>query len=230
MQQLAPNQASAEVPINENFATLQWAEVYGKRHPATTGLTWGYYGGRWGGVTVAEGTLTLTNNVTNYVTVARATGAISVSTSTTGWFDTVSNARVYQLTTAGGVVTAEVDVRGGAYGVHGGPPRERRLNSQSVPYTFTAADADTIVLHPSADTTARTFTVPANASVAYPLGTELEVINQDSAGAVTIAITSDTMRLAGAGTTGSRTLAANGIARIRKVAATEWIISGVGLT
>jgi hypothetical protein len=46
----------------------------------------------------------------------------------------------------------------------------------------------------------------------------------------TIAITTDTMRLAGPGTTGSRTLAAHGIATAVKVAATEWYISGNGLT
>jgi hypothetical protein len=38
------------------------------------------------------------------------------------------------------------------------------------------------------------------------------------------------MRLAGAGTTGSRTLAANGIATAIKLTSTEWIISGTGLT
>ncbi|HET9574537.1 MAG TPA: hypothetical protein VFP29_12515, partial [Methyloceanibacter sp.] len=45
-----------------------------------------------------------------------------------------------------------------------------------------------------------------------------------------IAITSDTMRLAGAGTTGSRTLAANGVATALKVTSTEWIISGTALS
>jgi hypothetical protein len=38
------------------------------------------------------------------------------------------------------------------------------------------------------------------------------------------------MRLAGAGTTGSRTLAANGVATAVKVTTTEWLISGTGLT
>ena len=47
---------------------------------------------------------------------------------------------------------------------------------------------------------------------------------------ITIAITTDTMRLAGPGTTGSRTLAANGVATALKVTATDWIISGTGLT
>jgi hypothetical protein len=47
---------------------------------------------------------------------------------------------------------------------------------------------------------------------------------------VTIAITTDTMYLAGAGTTGSRTLAAYGMATAVKVTSTSWIISGNGLT
>lgn len=104
------------------------------------------------------------------------------------------------------------------------------LSSKSTAYTLVAADAGGGILHPSADTTARTFTVPANSSVAYPVNTVITIINQNGAGEVTIDITTDTMRLAGAGTTGSRTLAANGIAVLTKLATTEWIISGVGLT
>lgn len=103
-------------------------------------------------------------------------------------------------------------------------------NSQSAAYTLVLADAGKHILHPSADTTARTFTIPANASVAYPIGTALTFVNQNAAGAVTIAITTDTMRLAGAGTLGNRTLAANGIATALKITATEWIISGTGLS
>jgi hypothetical protein len=103
-------------------------------------------------------------------------------------------------------------------------------NSQSAAYTLVLADAGKHILHPSADTTARTFTIPANASVAFPIGTAVTFVNQNGAGVVTIAITSDTMRLAGAGTTGSRTLAANGVATAIKLTATEWIVSGVGLS
>jgi len=102
--------------------------------------------------------------------------------------------------------------------------------SASTAYTCGISDAGKHILHPSSDTTARVFTIPANASVAYPIGAALTFINQNSAGVVTIAITSDVMRLAGAGTTGSRTLAANGIATAIKITNTEWIISGAGLT
>lgn len=103
-------------------------------------------------------------------------------------------------------------------------------NSQSAAYTTVLADAGKHLLHPSADTTARTFTIDSNANVAYPVGTTISFVNQNAAGVITIAITTDTMRLAGAGTTGSRTLAANGVATAIKVTTTEWLINGTGLT
>ena len=103
-------------------------------------------------------------------------------------------------------------------------------NSQSADYTLVLADSGKHILHPSADTTARTFTIPANSSVAFAIGTAVTFINQNAGGVITIAITTDTMRLAGAGTTGSRTLAANGVATAVKITSTEWIISGTGLT
>lgn len=103
-------------------------------------------------------------------------------------------------------------------------------NSKSAAYTTVLADANKHILHPSADTTARIFTIDSNANVAYPIGTTLSFVNQNAGGVITISITSDTMRLAGAGTTGSRTLAANGMATALKITSTEWIISGTGLT
>lgn len=102
-------------------------------------------------------------------------------------------------------------------------------NSQSAAYTLVAADAGKHIYHPSTDANARTFTIPANASVAYPLGTALTFINETSQ-VVTIAITSDTLVLAGTGTTGSRSLAQYGVATAIKVTSTRWIISGPGLT
>ena len=108
--------------------------------------------------------------------------------------------------------------------------REIPQNSQSAAYTLVAGDAAKHIFHPSADTTARTWTIPANAAVAFAIGTAVTFVNQVSGGVITIAITTDTMRLAGPGTTGNRTLAVNGIATALKVTATEWIISGTGLT
>lgn len=103
-------------------------------------------------------------------------------------------------------------------------------NSQSAAYTLVLSDSGKHIYHPSSDTTARTWTIPANSSVAYPIGTAITFVNDTSGGTITIAITSDTLVLAGAGTTGSRTLAANGVATAIKVTSTRWIISGTGLT
>jgi hypothetical protein len=102
------------------------------------------------------------------------------------------------------------------------------INNQSVAYTAVLADANMAITHPATDNTARTFTIPANASVAYPVGTTLTFVNMINT--LTIAITTDTLTLAGAGTTGSRTLAAAGIATALKLTATTWLISGTGLT
>jgi hypothetical protein len=101
-------------------------------------------------------------------------------------------------------------------------------NLQNASYTLVLADAGKHIRH--TDATARTMTIPANASVAFTIGTSITFSNGNGAGVMTIAITTDVMRLAGAGTTGSRTLAANGIATAVKVAAAEWQISGTGLT
>lgn len=102
-------------------------------------------------------------------------------------------------------------------------------NAQSANYTTVLSDAGKFIHHPSSDANARTFTIASNASVAYTLGTVISFTNL-SANAVTIAIATDTMYLAGPGTTGSRTLAQYGCATALKTDTTTWIISGTGLT
>jgi len=102
-------------------------------------------------------------------------------------------------------------------------------NSQSAAYTLTLADSGKHIFHPSTDANARTYTIPADSSVAYPIGTALAFINMTSQ-LVTIAINTDTMYLSGVGTTGSRTLAQYGAATAIKMTSTTWLISGSGLT
>ena len=102
-------------------------------------------------------------------------------------------------------------------------------NSQSAAYTLVLADAGKHIFHPSGDANARTFTIPANSSVAYPVGTAITFINMTSQ-VVSIAITTDTMYLSSAGTTGTRSLAQYGSATAIKITSTTWLISGSGLT
>lgn len=101
-------------------------------------------------------------------------------------------------------------------------------NSQSAAYTTVLADAGKHLLHPTADNNARTFTIDSNANVAYAIGTTITFVNEINV--LTIAITSDTLALAGTASTGSRTLAAMGTATALKKTSTSWIINGVGLT
>ena len=106
--------------------------------------------------------------------------------------------------------------------------RNTPVNSQDEAYETVLADSGKTILHPVADDNARTFTIPANSSVAYPVGTVISFVNLQNT--VTIAITTDTMYLANDGDTGDRTLAEYGMASAMKVASTTWIISGSGLT
>ena len=103
------------------------------------------------------------------------------------------------------------------------------VNSQSAAYTAVLADSGKVIFHPSTDANARTFTIDSNANVAYAIGTAITFINMTSQ-VVTIAITTDTMYLSAAGTTGSRSLAQYGSATAIKMTSTTWLISGSGLT
>jgi len=116
--QLPPSASSPEVVLNENFETVSGLAIYGKRQPASTGLTWGYYGGIFDGNVIANGTLTLSASATNYIVVARATGVISTSTATTNWTDGTNYCRIYKITTGASSVSAVEDHRvGPTYGL-----------------------------------------------------------------------------------------------------------------
>lgn len=100
-------------------------------------------------------------------------------------------------------------------------------NPQSAAYSTVLADSGKSIDHPASDANARTFTI--DGSVAYPDGTCISFSNM-AAQATTIAITTDTMYLAGTGSTGNRSLAQYGMATARKVLSGVWLISGVNLT
>lgn len=133
----------------------------------------------------------------------------------------VGGADRFAIDVNGSLITVDTVADGPGY-------RGVPVNSQSAAYTLVASDAGKSIVHPITDNNARTFTIPANGTVPYPVGTEITFINMINT--VTIAITTDTMYLSTAGTTGNRTLAAYGVAKAIKVTSTSWIISGSGLT
>jgi hypothetical protein len=292
LNQVSQSAIQREVTMNENFAQVSGAALFGYNSVTSSGLTWGYMGGRYGGTSVASSTVALTTATTNYLVAHRSTLAVTVATNTTNWDNTATYGRLYKVVAGASTVTSYEDHRSGptgifdtaassgdmvlasvqtvtgvkTFGTAGGAVSKLAIagstsgsmvlnapaaatgtavlpinagnigylevpqNSQSTAYTTVMADSGKHLLHPAADTTPRTFTIDSNANVAYPIGTAITFVNENSAGTLTIAITSDTMRLAGAGTTGSRTLAANGIATALKITSTSWIISGTGLT
>lgn len=87
-----------------------------------------------------------------------------------------------------------------------------------------------MITRSQADSTARTYTIPSNASTPLEVGHITTIVNDGASGNVTIAITTDTLIWSPTLATGSRVLAPGGIATIIKVSATRWYISGVGLT
>jgi hypothetical protein len=84
MQNIADVQVSAEVPINENFLNILWAEIFARNPLTTTGLTWGYVGGQFpinGLMTaIAAGTVALTASSTNYVGLSQAGAVVNTIT------------------------------------------------------------------------------------------------------------------------------------------------------
>ena len=104
--------------------------------------------------------------------------------------------------------------------------RDCPQNSQVASYQLVLADRGKQVLM---NGTSLTLTIPANGTVAFPVGATIMVVNTDTT-SLTIAITTDTMTLANSTTTGSRTLARNGMATLTKIGTTNWLIAGSGLT
>lgn len=102
--------------------------------------------------------------------------------------------------------------------------------SVSADRTFALADMGKSIYHPASDTTGRTWTIPANGTVAFPIGAAITVDNDAGAGAITLAIDTDTLVQVGTGSTGSRTIASGGMATFWKVTATRWRVNGTGLT
>jgi hypothetical protein len=189
------------------------------------------------GGTVSSVSVVSANGLAGTVATATTTPAITLSTSITGVLK--GNGTAISAATAGTDYIAPSGALGtpssgtlSSCTVDGTDAvgfRNIPQNSQSANYTLVLDDSGKHIFHPSGDANARTYTIPANSSVAYPIGTAVTFINMTSQ-VVTIAITTDTMYLSSAGTTGSRSLARYGSATAIKITSTNWLISGSGLT
>lgn len=99
-------------------------------------------------------------------------------------------------------------------------------NAQASSYTLVLADAGK---HISVTGGGSFIYIPSNSNTAFPIGTTIVIYNNTTT-TRNIFIATDTLRLAGTGTTGSRSLAQYGVATLVKVASTEWVVSGAGVS
>lgn len=166
----------------------------------------------------ANAAVTSLPSTTNFFNGVRAKNLAIQGTSTSQSGDT-ANVIIETLTNTTVVVTAPATTSTGYLGV----PQ----NFQNKGYSFVLTDSGQHVYHPPA-TSAHTWTIPANASIAFPIGTQIIIVNDTGAGVITLTITSDTLQWQAS--TGSRSIAANGVATILKITATSWVLTGTGIS
>jgi hypothetical protein len=185
------------------------------------------------GVTVPAGaTMWVYNdgvNVISAISYAPFLGAVDVaavngiigelaSVNTTATNTVVTNLTATNATTTNLTATTVLDA--GTIGAAAPGFRGLPQNSQTATYTLALTDAGKHI-----SITTGGVVIPANSSVAFPIGTTIVIFN-NSGSSQNVSITTDTLYLAGTSTTGTRTLAQRGLATCVKVASTTWVVSG----
>lgn len=100
-------------------------------------------------------------------------------------------------------------------------------DAQSAAYQLVAGDAGGHVYYTGG---AAALTIPANATVGFPIGTAITLVNNGS-GVLTVTRAGSVVLIwAGVGTDANRALAVGGLATILKVGTNTWFISGAGLS
>lgn len=120
------------------------------------------------------------------------------------------------------VIADSAETVGLRWGVPGIPS-----NAQTGNYTITANDNGRAIDHASGAGAGDTYTIDSNANLALPVGFTFSVFNMDT-NTVSVAITTDTLRRALLGTTGTVSIPQYCCATFRKVATTTWLWFGVG--
>ena len=164
----------------------------------------------------SSGTITIGLSGTALPIANGGTGSTSASAARTalGVAASGANTDITSLT-QGTTIAASGTIAADTLGFRGIPQ-----NSQTASYTLVLDDQGKHI-----SITTGGVVIPANGTTAFPVGATVVVFNNSST-SQTISITTDTLRLGGTTTTGSRTLAAFGIASLVKVASTTWVATG----
>lgn len=102
-------------------------------------------------------------------------------------------------------------------------------NAQTGNYGIVLADNGRHIHHASGAGAGDIYTLPANGTLALPIGFAVTFTNL-ATDSIQIAITTDTLYWSPTGATGTRTLAQYGMATAVKVTSTHWMLIGTGLT
>lgn len=109
----------AVAKINDLFDAGSQSLIGGVNKATLALLTFGYLGGRYNGIDVANGTVTLTGSATNYIVMKKSDGVVSVSTATTNWNDSADYWRMFSVVTNTTTWTSYTDERSSATGLFG---------------------------------------------------------------------------------------------------------------
>ena len=191
---------AANAPVNTNITQITGLTTPLSVAQGGTGAT------TTTGILTSIGGLAIVNNLSDL-------GSASAARANLG----LGGAAILNVGTATNTVAAGNDSR------FSGPTQ----NAVSCPYGIGLSDAGKQIFVGAGNCTV---TIPANASVAFAIGTKIEGVNDCSAGTMTLQITSDTLEWFPTGGTGTRTISACSIWQLTKVKATEWVLTGVGIT
>lgn len=128
---VASASSQKDVVVDGLADALSQAGIFGRRSSTTTGLTWGYYGGRFTkddgtNIAIANGTVALTGSQTNYIEADTA-GAISSNTSAF----TAGRIPLYTVVAGASTVTSYTDNRDGTQGTYALRNNKKRISTLS---------------------------------------------------------------------------------------------------
>lgn len=120
LEQIETSQASKEVTANNLFDAASPATSYGRHAETSDGLNFGYYGTRYGGTLIANGSNLCDASTTVYMVMDLGTGAVTFDTDDTDWNDATNFGRCYLITAGTATITGYEDHRFGPSGIFGG--------------------------------------------------------------------------------------------------------------
>ena len=177
-------------------------------------------------------TVNLDGNTANYLDGTGSWGPVTATSATTA--GTVTTAAQPNITSLGTLVDLTVtgNISGGNINAN---TNGFAIGYKEIPPVVLSGN-DTIALEDSGkhfrSTTAGniTLSIPTNATVAFPTGTAISIVEQAAGNILVNAISGVTLYHAGNSTAGNRVLSTYGVATLMKVDTDTWFISGTGVS